>query len=146
MSTDRQALTDAVLQNMRDGNSLRKSCLLAGVKIGTFLDWVAKDAQLAEQYARAREILLEYHAEEILEIADEAVGSTESGATDSGAVQKQKLQIDSRKWILSKLAPKKYGDKITQELTGPNGGPIQHQDVSDLTDEQLAAIANGQQS
>ena len=105
-----------------------------------------KDAQLAEQYARAREILLEYHAEEILEIADEAVGSTESGATDSGAVQKQKLQIDSRKWILSKLAPKKYGDKITQELTGPNGGPIQHQDVSDLTDEQLAAIANGQQS
>ena len=146
MSTDRQALTDAVLQNMRDGNSLRKSCLIAGVKIGTFLDWVAKDAQLAEQYARAREILLEYHAEEILEIADEPVGSTESGGTDNGAVQKQKLKIDSRKWILSKLAPKKYGDKITQELTGPNGGPIQHQDVSDLTDEQLAAIANGQQS
>ena len=125
MSTDRQALTDAVLQNMRDGNSLRKSCLLAGVKIGTFLDWVAKDAQLAEQYARAREILLEYHAEEILEIADKAVGSTESGATDTGAVQKQKLQIDSRKWILSKLAPKKYGDKIDHTSSDGSMSPPQ---------------------
>ncbi len=64
-------------------------------------------------------------ADETLEIADEPVGSLESGATDSGAVQKQRLQVDTRKWLLSKMVPKKYGDKLQQELTGTDGGPVQ---------------------
>lgn len=139
-------LSQAILDQMVEGNSLRQSCKTVGVSIGTFLGWVADDATLAEHYARARAILLEHLAEDLVEISDTPVGSLDSGATDTGAVQKQRLQVDTRKWLLSKLVPKKYGDKVTQELTGPGGGPIQHQDVSELTDEQLAAIANGQQS
>ena len=61
-------------------------------------------------------------AAETLAIADEPVGSTDSGATDSGAVQKQRLQVDTRKWLLSKLAPKRYGDKIT--LAGDEENPL----------------------
>jgi hypothetical protein len=38
--------------------------------------------------------------------------------------------IDTRKWILAKMAPKKYGDKVIQELSGPDGGPIQSQNLT----------------
>jgi hypothetical protein len=55
-------------------------------------------------------------------IADEPVGNTDSGATDSGAVAKQRLQVDTRKWMLSKLAPRKYGDRL--ELAGDPKNPI----------------------
>ena len=60
-------------------------------------------------------------AAETLAIADAPVGITERGTTDSGAVQKQRLQVDTRKWMLSKLAPKRYGDRVTNELANAPG-------------------------
>ena len=87
--------------------------------------WVEEDKILAENYARARESCIEKWAGEIIEISDSPVGSTDTGATDSGAVQKQKLQVDARKWILSKLAPRKYGDKLETTVQGPDGGPVE---------------------
>ncbi|RAP72956.1 putative ubiquitin carboxyl-terminal hydrolase 35 [Candidatus Erwinia dacicola] len=44
---------------------------------------------------------------------------------ESAAVSKARLQVDTRKWILSRMAPKKYGDKITNEIVGKDGGAIQ---------------------
>ena len=58
---------------------------------------------------------MERMAAETLAIADAPVGITERGTTNSGAVQKQRLQGDTRKWMLSKLAPKRYGDRVTNE-------------------------------
>jgi len=80
------------------------------------------DPDLAADYARAREDLLEMMASDLLDIADRPVGSTESGGTDSGAVADKKVQIDTRKWLLSKLAPKKYGDRL--ELAGDEKSPL----------------------
>jgi hypothetical protein len=58
-----------------------------------------------------------------MDISDKDVGITD-GKKDWAAVQKHKLQVDSRKWLLSKLAPKKYGDKL--ELSGDNENPLVH--------------------
>ena len=55
---------------------------------------------------------------------DDGEGNTEV-VFDSTAVQRNRLRVDARKWLLSKLAPKKYGDKLTQEHTGANGGAIE---------------------
>ena len=80
-------------------------------------------------------------ASDILDIADRPVGSTDSGATDSGAVADKKVQIDTRKWLLSKLAPKKYGDKL--ELSGDKENPLhvkQTIDASKLPTDVLAQI------
>lgn len=55
---------------------------------------------------------------------DDGDGNTEV-VFDSTAVQRNRLRVDARKWLLSKMAPKKYGDKVTQEHTGANGGAIQ---------------------
>jgi len=146
VNEERKELANQVIDLMTEGHSTRTACKMVGLPMGTFLRWCDNDAALADQYTRARAILIEHMAEDTLDIADEAVGTTDNGSTDSGAVAKQRLQVDTRKWLLSKLAPKKYGDKITQEVTGANGGPILTKDVSDLSDEALAAIiANDQQ-
>ena len=118
-------LAEVVCESMRDGLSLRKACIEIGITASTFLEWVSKDEVLADQYTRAREAMLDKMADELLEIADAPVGTTDTGSTDSGAVQKQRLQVDSRKWLLSKLAPKKYGDKVEQTLLGADGGAVQ---------------------
>ena len=121
-SPDRRKIADLVFAGMRSGMSAFKACQDAGVNQSTFNLWLNQDAELAEEYARAREDLIEYIASETIAIADQPVGSTDNGSTDSGAVQKQRLQVDTRKWLLSKLAPKKFGDKLT--LTGDEDSPL----------------------
>ena len=121
-SDDRASISKLVLAGMRSGLSAFKACKAAGVHQSTFNDWLKDDDALSVEYARAREDLLEKIASDILEIADCPVGSTESGTTDNGAVQKQRLQVDTRKWLLSKLYPKKYGDKL--ELSGDADNPL----------------------
>lgn len=118
----KEKLCDAVIEGMQGGLSCFKACQSAGVNHSTFMRWVSDDTALANRYARAREELIELMAQDLLEIADAPVGSTDSGSTDGGAVQKQKLQIDTRKWLLSKLAPKKYGEKL--EVSGDAANPI----------------------
>jgi hypothetical protein len=122
---EKEVVSKLVLEGMMSGLSAFKACQAAGVPQSTFTTWLLDDADLAERYTRAREALIEKMASDLMEIADTPVGSTESGATDSGAVQKQRLQVDTRKWLLSKLAPKRYGDKL--ELSGDQESPLQVQ-------------------
>jgi hypothetical protein len=51
-------------------------------------------------------------ADEILELADAPVPVLDNGATDNALVRQRQLQVDTRKWFLSKLAPKVYGDRL----------------------------------
>lgn len=137
---DKSAICQAVLQGMRDGLSAFKACQAAGVPQSTFNRWVDADAKLAEDYAHAREDLIERMANEVLELADSEVPETGDGKRDWQAIQQRKLQVDSRKWLLSKLAPKKYGDRL--ELAGDKENPLQVQtiDASKLSTDVLAQI------
>jgi hypothetical protein len=99
--------------------------------IRTIYRWLAdeKNDGFRQLYAQAREDQADTLADEILAIADEKpVMPAPEGvagapvALDSAAVAHQRLRIDARKWIASKLKPRKYGDKV--ELGGPDGGPI----------------------
>lgn len=98
---------EEVMEHMRNGLSLRKACSASGVAKGTFLLWVDSVEGLSDQYARAREDLLDFQAEELEDIGEQAV-SAETAVQVAGL----RLKADNRKWLLSKLAPKKYGDKI----------------------------------
>lgn len=121
--SDNRAKTSAlVLAGMRSGLSAFKACQAAGVPQSTFNRWVDADAKLAEDYAHAREDLIERMANEVLELADSEVPETGDGKRDWQAIQQRKLQVDSRKWLLSKLAPKKYGDKL--EVSGDAANPL----------------------
>ncbi len=99
------------------------------------MKWAAEKPEFSEQYAKAREMLLEHWAEDILDIADDGRNDwmerngnkddegnprTNTYVLNGEHVNRSRLRVDSRKWLLSKLAAKKYGDKI--EL----GGEVQH--------------------
>ena len=120
-------LIGLVLSGMRGGLSAFKACEAAGLSQSTFNLWVNEDAELAAEYARAREDLIDRMANEVLELSDVDVGLQPDGKRDWAAVQKHKLQVDTRKWLLSKLAPKKFGDKL--ELTGDPDRPLAIQKI-----------------
>lgn len=108
----KRAIIEAVLASMAEGPSAREACREVGVPVMTFLDWVAADKALSGQYAQAREFGCDALADELMTIANQPVGTMDNGGTDTGAVQKQRLQIDTIKWALSKRAPRRYGDKL----------------------------------
>lgn len=134
-----------ICERLATGESLRAICRDDGMPPeSTVRGWVLDDVQgFSAQYARARDIGLDALAEETLAIADTPVEGVRREESDDGYKEvredmlgHRKLQVDTRKWLLSKLAPKKYGDKTSMELTGANGGPVQ---ISDT--ERAAKIA-----
>jgi hypothetical protein len=61
-------------------------------------------------------------ADELVELADKPC--LFDGRPDGPMVQQLRVQIDARKWLLSKLLSRKYGDRITQELVGDSDRPL----------------------
>jgi hypothetical protein len=55
--------------------------------------------------------------DQILTLADSPVPTLDNGATDPGMVRQRQLQIDARRWVLSKLAPNKYGDRLDVQVS-----------------------------
>lgn len=89
----------------------------------TFWKWLDEDKDKVNQYARAKEIYADKVFEDIVLIADgtnEDVYVDEDGIeqTNHNIIQRDRLRIDARKWHLSKLNPKKYGDKIDMTSNG----------------------------
>jgi hypothetical protein len=91
-----------VFELMAQGVPAYKACRQAGVAWSSFKEWMNADPSLAAKYARAREALLDFMANEILTISDEVPPTVLE-------VARARLRVDTRKWLLSKLAPKKYG-------------------------------------
>lgn len=93
-----------------------------------FYKRLAADAAFAERYTRAREVQAETLADEIISIADDDTGDWSDGEDgprlNAEHIQRSRLRVDARKWTAAKLAPKKYGDKVQQEIGGPDGGEI----------------------
>ena len=133
------ALGKRICLRMCNGESLREVCRDPKMPHkSTVMRWLADDVQtparmaFRDQYAKAREELLEYWAEEILEIADDGTNDWEERenartgethiALNTEAVNRSRLRVDTRKWLLSKLGAKKYGDRLA--LTDRDGGPL----------------------
>lgn len=127
---DKKEAAARICTLLADGYSLRKIVAMPGMPgMSTVMRWLDDEAntELREQYARARELQADRMAEEILDIADEQCtmvradkhatkdddgdGNTEV-VFDAVAVQRNRLRVDARKWLASKMAPKKYGEQI----------------------------------
>lgn len=74
--------------------------------------WLLKHKEFSDMYARAKEDSADVDADDIKEIADDLTEDPQS----------RRVRIDARKWIASKLKPKKYGDKL--ELAGDPNAPL----------------------
>jgi len=129
--------SDAIVNEICDALACGESILDIVERDGmpaqtTIYRWLDEKRDFREKYTRAREWQAEHNADEIVRIADKCEDAN-----------KARLQIDARKWRASKQAPKKYGDKVTQEVVGPNGGPITHLqiDPKKLNKAQLENLA-----
>lgn len=113
---------DKVCALLAEGLSLRKAAAACDVSASHVLDWTHDLPAFGEQYARARARGYQLLADEILEISDDSSHdtiSTEQGEkANAEFVARSRLRVDSRKWMLSKMLPKVYGDKIEHEHKG----------------------------
>ena len=145
-----EALAREICQCMADGASLRGICRAERMPAeSTVRGWAIDDVEgFSAQYARGVELRAMRWAEEALEIADDGSNDWIKRQSEGGEIhvicdhehiQRSRLRVDTRKWLLSKVLPKVYGDKL--QHTGDGGGPIRvRPDLSKLTDEELDAI------
>jgi len=106
--------------------------------------WVGEDRNLAEQYKAAREAMIDKIADDTVALADADPERGPDGKVDSGWVSNQRLKIDTRKWLLSKLAPKKYGDR--QIVAGDAENPLEMKVDTSVFDAVLKNIELTKQS
>lgn len=143
---DRKAIMEAVCVRVAEGELVKFACQAEGISPRTVREWAVTDKDLAPLYARAREAQAHALAEQAIEIADgedaltqlyeqaikdedarlESAEKNRSGiiaALRGNAVNRDRMRLDARKWLTSKIAPKLYGERL--ELAGEGGGPVQ---------------------
>ena len=114
---DKDNIFEYVCQEIEKGRALRNVLKDENMpSTSTFYQWLDNDEVKAKQYARATEVRADIIFDDILAIADENTNDTsinENGieVVNNDVIQRSRLRIDARKWVLSKLNPKKFGDK-----------------------------------
>lgn len=89
--------------------SLRKACELENLSAGRFINWVNSNDDLAKRYSIAMQVRADTLFDNMLNLSDEMpLIDSNNGRLDNAAVHWQKLKIDTRKWVLARMAPKKY--------------------------------------
>jgi hypothetical protein len=125
-----EKLADKICERLASGESLLSICKDEGFPHeSTVRAWALDDREgFYTKYARAREIQAEVMADQILEIADDGLNDFKEvdgrQVVDQENIQRSKLRVDTRKWLMSKVLPKKYGDKVTTAITDGEGGPL----------------------
>ena len=122
-----------ICEQLVTGLSLRKICMQPDMPThDAVFRWLSKHRDFAEDYARSREGWADAVFDELFDIADDGKndwmavhGKENEGWKFNGEhAQRTRIRIDTRKWALARMSPRKYGDKITQEHTGPDGAPM----------------------
>ena len=121
---------DYICDALEDGKTLRQIAKELGVRQSHISGWGlgtgfgARDQVFMERYARCLSSRWEAMAEQVIEIAEEIPPVDAIGHVDSGWVQNQRLRIDTKKWLLSKALPKKYGERVEATVIGDPNAPL----------------------
>ncbi len=108
-----------VCRSMKDGMTARKAAAMHGVPISSVWDWCHANSEWLGQYEEARGALYRHWEEDIVEISDEQhVGQIVKDKILGREIETRdmtdhrRLRVESRKWLLSKLKARQYGDKL----------------------------------
>lgn len=114
-----------ICERLANGEGLRSACRGENMPHpSTVIGWVVQDREgFSKRYAEAKDIAIQIMAEDIIDIADDTSRDTKHGPDgqelpNSEWISRSRLRVDTRKWLLSKLIPKKYGDKIDHNVSG----------------------------
>ena len=115
----KEEILNNIFNMIESGKSLRFALSQIPLSSSTFFIWIEEDPEKSKHYAYVTDLRTELKFESIeQDYSEEPQRDAETGRIDSAWVQLQRLKIDAKKWELSKLNPKKYGDKIQQEHSG----------------------------
>ena len=94
--------------------------------VTTFLRWMHKTPENEERYTRAREIRAMLMEDEMLQIADDGRNDTQVDETGIPIVnydhlQRSRLRVEARKWLMGKMNQQMYGDKKEVKHSGSIG-------------------------
>lgn len=163
----RKMIFELICTALENGDSLRNACRVIpdAPSAAAVLHWCSQNPEFKARYEAAQQIGYALLAEDLVTISDEthatitvqdqdehgnlifnADGSPAlkqvHASLSSDVISRNKLRIDTRKWVLSKMLPKVYGDKVTQEISGPDGGALQltSTNLRGLDDAELAQM------
>lgn len=144
-SSFRAETTQAILEQISKGIPLSVICKQEGMPHpSTVREWMKTNPEFADEMAIARETGFDAIAMEILAIADDAskdtIDSKFGSMPNKEWILRAKLKCEMRLKLLAKWDPKRYGEKISAELSGPNGGPIESSAVYLLSEADEEAI------
>ncbi len=122
-----QELADKICERIAEGYSMRTVCKPDEMPaMSTVFKWFRTKPEFVDQYAKATQERTEAMSEDILDIADD--GSNDLMTIQKGkesytienkeVTNRSRLRVDTRKWLMSKMKPKKYGDKIDVTTDG----------------------------
>jgi len=111
-------MADEILRRLSNGETLRRICAEEGKPAASTVSmWAINDEPpgFAERYARARMLQADALAEEAAEISDHG----------SGDPVRDRLRVDTRKWLASKINPARFGDRQQLEHSGKVSTPVE---------------------
>lgn len=106
-----QDVIDNILEIVALGHSLASACRKHSVMSSAFIWRVGESPELAERYARARDAGIDAQADEMHDLESRVL----SGEIDHAAYR---AAMDARKWRMARQSPRRYGDRVQQEISG----------------------------
>lgn len=116
-------IINTICDRISKGESLRSVLRSENMpSLSNFFAWIDNNKDFQNQYARATELRAETIFEDILNISDSTDNDIielpdGSKVTNHHAINRDRLRVDSRKWMLAKMMPKKYGEKLDIDHT-----------------------------
>jgi len=145
------SVEERIIEGLSIGTPLTQICQADDMPAWrTVYDWMDSDEAFSAAIARAREVGFDRIAMDALAIADGEGADKDTTVISKGGVEievpnkewmlRSKLRVDTRLKLLAKWDPKRYGEKIAQEVSGPDGKPIQQEQSLTITAEDEEAI------
>lgn len=131
----------AICERLAQGETLSQVCRDQDMPArSTVYRWQEAEPAFRDTYRRARELQMEAWGDEIVDIADDTTLDTVTRITPQGReyetvdhenIQRSKLRVNTRQWLMARLNPRLYGDKVEHEHSGLVGHAHIHGQLDD---------------
>lgn len=136
---------DRICEQISGGKSLRRICREFDWAPGrrTVFKWLREQPDFEVQYRIAIIEGAHAHADDAIEIADDGRNDwmlsndpdNPGYKVNKEHIARSRLRVDTRKWHAARMYPRVYGERVSAELTGADGGPIE---VANVADDEIA--------
>lgn len=134
-----QDVADQICERLMHGETLRQIVRDEAMPCRRSVhNWLATNQTFMHQYAQAKEHQADTIFDEMFDIADDGTndwmlrsqGEDDIEVVNHENIQRSRLRIDTRKWALARMAPKKYGEKVETTIKGDADAPLEVEDRS----------------